>query len=106
MTIPGVSKNLPRGVEEDGFRGRDTVPPSDPQSVNSLRLARSGSGFVGHTLDDETAPLPTGRHRVEDVDGVGKRSRGGGDGNQPDGLGRRYPGQVARGASRIASRYY
>ena len=58
------------------------MPASDLQSVKVCDRA-FGIGFVGHPLDDEAAPLPIGRDRVEHVDGVGKRSRGRSDGNQP-----------------------
>ena len=93
MTIPGSPSRFARGVEEDGFRGRDAMPARDLQSVK-VRGCTFGVGFVGHPLDDEAASLASGRHRVEDVDGVGKRGRGRSDGNQP------WPGATVSTTSR------
>ena len=76
------SEHFACGVEEDGFRGRDAVPSRDLQSV-IIGGCPFGIGLVSHPLDDEAAPLPTGRNGIEHVDGVSKRSRGGSDGKEP-----------------------
>ena len=102
---PRRSEHFACGVEEDGFRGRDTVLPRDLQSV-IICGCTFGIGFVGHTLDDEAASLASGRNRVEHVDGVRKRSRGRSDGNQPVSRGRRYPRRVVHGICRIPCRKY
>ena len=58
------------------------MPARDLQSVIVCGCA-FGIGCVGHPLDDEAASLATRRNGIEHVDGVGKRGRGGSEGNQP-----------------------